>query len=122
MKIYKIGCDNPEFKNADITCLNNTDISAIDHQNRTITLSGGGTVTYDMLILDNTSPTKTAERTIPSAEDIGRVKGLGFLRDKTTEDCFNARVLTRNGGKCCNRGSGSTFRQRRDFHDHPSDH
>ena len=30
-------------------------------------------------------------------EDIARVKGLGFLRDKTTEDCFNARVITRNG-------------------------
>lgn len=30
-------------------------------------------------------------------DDIARVKGLGFLRDKTTEDCFNARVITRNG-------------------------
>lgn len=30
-------------------------------------------------------------------DDITRVKGLGFLRDKTTEDCFNARVITRNG-------------------------
>ena len=30
-------------------------------------------------------------------EDILRVKGLGFLRDKRTEDCFNARVITRNG-------------------------
>ena len=34
---------------------------------------------------------------IPMAEDITRVKGLGFLRDKTTENCFNARVITRNG-------------------------
>jgi len=34
--------------------------------------------------------------TVP-AEDIARVKGLGFLRDKTTPDCFNARVITRNG-------------------------
>lgn len=34
---------------------------------------------------------------IPTAEDIARVKGLGFLRDKTTPDCFNARVLTVNG-------------------------
>lgn len=32
-----------------------------------------------------------------SAEDISRVKGLGCLRDKTTEDCFNVRVITRNG-------------------------
>ena len=30
-------------------------------------------------------------------QDILRVKGLGFLRDKRTEDCFNARVITRNG-------------------------
>ncbi|MBE6588725.1 MAG: (4Fe-4S)-binding protein [Ruminococcaceae bacterium] len=34
---------------------------------------------------------------IPSAEDIARVKGLGFLRDKTTPDAFNARVITKNG-------------------------
>jgi len=32
-----------------------------------------------------------------SAEDVARVKGLGFLRDKTTPDCFNGRVITRNG-------------------------
>ena len=31
------------------------------------------------------------------AEEIKRVKGLGFLRDKTTEDKFNCRVITRNG-------------------------
>lgn len=30
-------------------------------------------------------------------EEVARVKGLGFLRDKTTADCFNARVITRNG-------------------------
>ena len=30
-------------------------------------------------------------------EDIIRVKGLGFLRDKLTEDCFNGRVVTVNG-------------------------
>ena len=30
-------------------------------------------------------------------EDIARVKGLGFLRDKLTEDCFNGRVITVNG-------------------------
>ena len=34
--------------------------------------------------------------TVPAAE-VNRVKGLGFLRDKTTPDCFNARVITRNG-------------------------
>ncbi|WP_304432403.1 4Fe-4S dicluster domain-containing protein [Acutalibacter muris] len=31
------------------------------------------------------------------AEEITRVKGLGFLWDKTTPDCFNGRVITRNG-------------------------
>lgn len=34
---------------------------------------------------------------IPSHEDMARVKGLGFLRDKTTPNCFNCRVITRNG-------------------------
>ena len=34
---------------------------------------------------------------VPSEKDIARVKGLGFLADKTTKDCFNARVITRNG-------------------------
>ena len=32
-----------------------------------------------------------------AAEDIARVKGLGFLMDKRTGNTFNARVLTRNG-------------------------
>ncbi|MBQ8892802.1 MAG: 4Fe-4S binding protein [Clostridia bacterium] len=32
-----------------------------------------------------------------SPDDIARVKGMGFLRDKLTPDCFNARVITRNG-------------------------
>lgn len=32
-----------------------------------------------------------------SAEDIARVKGMGFLMDKRTGNTFNARVLTRNG-------------------------
>ena len=34
--------------------------------------------------------------TVP-AGDVTRVKGLGCLRDKTTPDKFNCRVLTRNG-------------------------
>ncbi len=37
------------------------------------------------------------KKIIPTAEDTARLKGLGFLRDKTTSDCFNARVITRNG-------------------------
>lgn len=34
--------------------------------------------------------------TVP-ADEVTRVKGLGFLRDKTTADKFNGRVITRNG-------------------------
>ena len=34
--------------------------------------------------------------TVP-ADEVKRVKGLGCLRDKRTADCFNVRVLTRNG-------------------------
>lgn len=37
------------------------------------------------------------EKIIPTAEDIKRVKGLGFLRDKRYPDVFNVRVITRNG-------------------------
>ena len=33
---------------------------------------------------------------IPQSE-VTRVKGLGFLWDKRTPDCFNGRVITRNG-------------------------
>lgn len=33
---------------------------------------------------------------VPS-EEVARIKGLGFLRDKTTDNCFNCRVITRNG-------------------------
>ncbi|RGZ01552.1 FAD-dependent oxidoreductase [Clostridium sp. AM58-1XD] len=32
-----------------------------------------------------------------SPDDVTRVKGLGFLRDKRTEDKFNGRIITRNG-------------------------
>ncbi len=32
-----------------------------------------------------------------AAADVARIKGLGFLRDKTTEDKFNCRIITRNG-------------------------
>ncbi len=34
--------------------------------------------------------------TVP-AEEIARLKGLGFLRDKTTPECFNCRVITSSG-------------------------
>jgi len=42
------------------------------------------------------SELNTVPCTVP-AGDVARVKGLGCLRDKTTPDCFNCRVLTRNG-------------------------
>ena len=32
-----------------------------------------------------------------SPEEVTRVKALGFLWDKNTPDCFNGRVITRNG-------------------------
>ena len=42
-----------------------------------------------------------ATQTTPSAaipaEEIARVKGLGFLVDKRTGNTFNGRVITRNG-------------------------
>lgn len=34
-------------------------------------------------------------------KEVARIKGLGFLRDKTTEDKFNCRVITRNGKITC---------------------
>ena len=45
--------------------------------------------------MDNTK--KIPVECTVAAEDVARVKGLGCLRDKTTPDCFNCRVLTRNG-------------------------
>lgn len=41
--------------------------------------------------------TKTLPTCIVPADEVARVKGLGFLRDKNTEDKFNCRVLTVNG-------------------------
>ncbi len=43
----------------------------------------------------NKMPTNTGTVTV-SAEDIKRVKAWGFLHNKGT-DCFNARIITRNG-------------------------
>ncbi len=39
---------------------------------------------------------KTAGASVPP-EEVTRVKALGFLWDKRTPDCFNGRVITRNG-------------------------
>jgi len=44
----------------------------------------------------NIKDMKTVACTV-APEDVARVKGLGCLRDKNTSDCFNCRVLTRNG-------------------------
>ena len=41
--------------------------------------------------------TKTAPSNKLPAEEIARVKGLGFLMDKRTGNTFNGRVITRNG-------------------------
>ena len=41
--------------------------------------------------------TKTAPSNKIPAEEIARVKGLGFLMDKRTGNTFNGRVITRNG-------------------------
>lgn len=50
--------------------------------------------------LFNSEENQMCNKTVPpiiSASEIQRVKGLGFLRDKQTPDCFNARVITKNG-------------------------
>lgn len=39
---------------------------------------------------------KAVKCTVPK-EEVMRIKGLGFLRDKRSEDKFNGRVITRNG-------------------------
>lgn len=44
----------------------------------------------------NYDPAKFPKCTVPAAE-VTRLKGLGFLRDKTTADCFNVRIITVNG-------------------------
>ena len=44
----------------------------------------------------NYNPKQFPKCTVPAAE-VTRLKALGFLWDKRTPDCFNARVITRNG-------------------------
>lgn len=55
----------------------------------TLVLEGGQT--FNVIPKQN-----TAEKVTISADDIKRVKALGFLHNKGT-NCFNARVITRNG-------------------------
>lgn len=64
--------------------------------------------------------------TVPP-EEITRVKGLGFLRDKNTPDCFNGRVITRNGKITADEMRAITEAAERfgngpGGHDHPADH
>ncbi len=49
-----------------------------------------GATSFNDVVMKNV-PTKL------TAADIAKVKALGFLQDKTTPDCFNGRVITRNG-------------------------
>ena len=60
----------------------------------------------------------TVKSIIDAKEEI-RVKRLGFLRDKTTADRFNARVITRNG-KVTAEELCKNFRQRGNHNDQPS--
>ncbi len=53
-------------------------------------------IQYAYLYAQRGYRTMTVKCTV-SPEDVARVKGMGCLRDKTTSDCFNCRVLTRNG-------------------------
>ena len=53
----------------------------------TVTLEGGLTF----------SEVKVAVSAAVTPEEEKAVKALGFLRDKRTADCFNGRVITRNG-------------------------
>ncbi len=100
MKILTIGRNSAlaslHLRDAEYIQIDTADVSVIDEQNKTVTLTTGEKLDYDMLILPG-CPSAQEETHIPTAEEIARVKGLGFLRDKTTPDCFNARVLTRNG-------------------------
>lgn len=53
------------------------------------------------LVLEGATPFNEVRVKAPGAsvspEDVTRVKALGFLWDKNTPDCFNARIITRNG-------------------------
>ena len=65
-------------------------------QNRMKAAGYTNTVVLEGSTFFNQVRVKLAGSTVP-AEEITRVKALGFLRDKNTPDCFNCRVITRNG-------------------------
>jgi len=65
-------------------------------QNRLKALGYTNTLVLEGANFFNEVRVKSAGAAVPP-EEVTRVKGLGFLWDKRTPDCFNGRVITRNG-------------------------
>ncbi len=65
-------------------------------QNRLKSFGYTNTVVLEGAAFFNEVRVKSAGASVPP-EEVTRVKGLGFLWDKRTPDCFNGRVITRNG-------------------------
>ena len=66
-------------------------------QNRMKYYGYQNTVVLEGATFFNDVKVKNAQATAVSPEEVTRVKGLGFLFDKRSQDRFNARVITRNG-------------------------
>lgn len=65
-------------------------------QNRLKSFGYTGTLVLEGATFFNDVRIKSAGAAVPP-EEVARVKALGFLWDKRTPDCFNGRVITRNG-------------------------
>ena len=65
-------------------------------QNRLKALGYTNTLVLEGAAFFNDVKVKAAGAAVPP-EEVARVKALGFLWDKRTPDCFNGRVITRNG-------------------------
>lgn len=65
-------------------------------QNRLKALGYENTLVLEGATSFNEVRVKAAGAAVPP-EEVTRVKALGFLWDKNTPDCFNGRVITRNG-------------------------
>lgn len=65
-------------------------------QNRLKNFGYTNTVVLEGSTFFNDVRVKSQGAAVPP-EEVTRVKGLGFLWDKRTPDCFNGRVITRNG-------------------------
>ena len=65
-------------------------------QNRLKALGYTHTLVLEGATTFNQVRVKAAGASLPP-EEVTRVKALGFLWDKNTPDCFNGRVITRNG-------------------------